>query len=135
MILGEARNFARDTRPGSNHKYFSKNFVGIFVLETRKKTRPKIVLSMACIAETSMQPDQKLRGLFSKILERTCSIRPCTVAVADRFKYNGLTSTSGTLLRSYKLKCSCGHSYIGHIQRRHPSISNYQTMPSPNICT
>ena len=96
----------------------------------------KILLYLPYLGETSLQLEKELRNVFRKYLKELAhlSLIHKTHTIGDHFKYK---DNQAHLERSnvvYKLKCSCGHSYIGQTQRNlkfrldehNPLKSNHQ---------
>jgi len=71
------------------------------------------------LAKTSLQLEKDLRNFFRKYLKQLADL--ClmhkTHTIGDHFKYKDKQAHLERCNVAYKLKCSCGHSYIGKTQR------------------
>ena len=96
----------------------------------------RILLYLPYLGETSLQLEKELRNFFRKYLKELahlCLIHK-THAIGDHFKYKDKQAHLERCNVVYKLKYSCGHSYIGQTQRNlkfrldehNPLKSNHQ---------
>jgi len=100
------------------------------VLNKRFKSTPKnrqetttgirrILLYLPYLGETSLQLEKELRNFFRTYLKELAhlSLIHKTHAIGDHFKYNNKQAHLERCNVAYKLKCSCGHSFIGQTQK------------------
>jgi len=91
---------------------------------------------MPYLGETSVQLEKELRNFFRKYLKEFAqlSLIHRTHTIGDHFKYKDKQAHLERCNVVYKLKCSCGNSYIGQTQRNlkfrleehNPLKSNHQ---------
>ena len=91
---------------------------------------------MPYLGETSVQLEKELRNFFQKYLKEFAqlSLIHRTHTIGDHFKYKDKQAHLERYNVVYKLKYSCGKSYIGQTQRNlkfrleehNPSKSNHQ---------
>jgi len=96
----------------------------------------RILLYMPYLGETSVQLEKELRNFFQKYLKEFAqlSLIHRTHTIGDHFKYKDKQAHLERCNMVYKLKCSCGNSYIGQTQsnlkfrleEHNPLKSNHQ---------
>ena len=96
----------------------------------------RILLYMLYLGETSVQLGKELRHFFPKYLKELGQLTLIhrTHTIGDHFKYKDKQAHLERSNVVYKLKCSCGNSYIGQTQRNlkfrleehNPLKSNHQ---------
>jgi len=96
----------------------------------------RILLYMSYLGETSVQLEKELRNFFQKYLKgfAQLSLIQRTHTIGDHFKYKDKQAHLERCSVVYKLKCSCGNSYIGQTERNlkfrleehNPLKSNYR---------
>ena len=96
----------------------------------------RILLYMPHLGETSLQLEKELRNFFQKYRKEFAqlSLIHRTHSIGDHFKYKDKQAHLERCNVVYKLKCSCGNSYIGQTQRNlkfrleehNPLKSNHQ---------
>jgi len=79
----------------------------------------RILLHVSYLGETSVQLEKELRNFFRKYLKELAilSLIHRTHTIGDHFKYKDKQAHLERCNVVYKLKCSCGNSYIGQTQR------------------